>query len=291
MLVGSSVAPAGAAEAICPAPFSPSNRLPGPAPDRLARVGGLRPAGEPRNALLANLPAGELERVRPHLERVPAAARQILQERNFPVSHAYFLERGAASVMSRIGSGGGLLEVLTVGHQDFVGIPIVLGTSRSPHRCIVQIPGEALRIPAEDLKSLMNTCPALRQRLLAYVQVAMVQSAQLVVCNARHSLRERVARWLLVAGERIEGDVIALTHHALGRALGVRRAGITTTIGAMEEAGLLRRERGRIRLVDRDGLEAQACDCHRVIRAEHRRLLGRDARDRDDRLIGARARG
>lgn len=226
-----------------------------------------------RNDLLGALPAEELARLRPRLERVALKRRQALQERNVPMSHAFFIEKGAASLLSRSGDGAFALEVGMLGRKDVAGIPIVLGTARSPHRCVVQTPGEALRIRADDLRQAMDEMPALRQLLLGYVQAALVQSAQLVVCNARHPLGERIARWLLVAHDRLDGNEICITHQAIGRALGVRRAGVTTAMGRMEEAGLLRRKRGCVVVLDQAGLEEAACDCYRIIRAEHQRLV------------------
>jgi CRP-like cAMP-binding protein len=223
-----------------------------------------------RNELLAALPQDELAALMPRLERVPLRRRQVLQERNLPLLHVHFIESGTAALLSREGERG-TIEVGTLGATDLVGIPAILGTGRAPHRCVVQVPGEALRISVGDLAGAMAACSTLRAALLGYVQMALVQSTQLAVCNARHRLAARLARWLLSAHDQAEGDEIPLTHQAVSRAIGVRRAGITAAIGDMEEQGLLQRGRGRITIRDRSGLEDQACDCYRVIRAERRR--------------------
>lgn len=224
-----------------------------------------------RNGLLRALSDEALEELRPCLERVPLRRRQVLAERNVPLTHAYFIERGTASLLSR-GGDGAALECGTLGRFDFVGLPLVLGTGRTPHRCIVQVPGEALRIGAADLARAMGEIPVLQAVLLRYVQATLVEAAQLAVCNSSHTLRQRLARWLLVAHDRLGGDEIPLTHQCASRALAVRRAGVTTALGAMEEAGLLHRGRGRLLVQDRAGLEAQACDCYRTIRSEHQRI-------------------
>jgi CRP-like cAMP-binding protein len=225
-----------------------------------------------RNELLGALDEHDVATILPRLERLHLKPRQVLLERNLPAAHAYFIESGAASMLSRVGDRS-WVEVATLGRQDFVGLPIMLGTGRSPHRCVVQVAGEALRIGADELLKAMDELPALRQILLAYVQSRMVQGAQLVACNTRHSLAERLARWLLSAHDRLEGDVIPLTHQCLGRSLGVRRAGITTAVGRMEKAGLIRRGRGQLLIVDREGLERTSCECYRAIRAECQRAL------------------
>jgi CRP-like cAMP-binding protein len=233
---------------------------------------GLQPGAAIRNELLLAVPTDELMRLRPHLERVSLKRRQLLQERNVPLAYAWFIERGTASLMSRTGNGPDTLEIRSVGCKDVVGLPLILGTMRSPHRCLVQEPGEALRIRAEDFQRVLQERPVLQQLLLAYVQAAMVQSAQLVVCNACHTLRERLARRLLLAHDGLDRPEIAVTHQMLGRVLGVRRAGVTTAMGRMEQEGLLRRGRGHIVILDRAGLEETSCDCYRLIQAEYQRV-------------------
>jgi CRP-like cAMP-binding protein len=228
-------------------------------------------SGDLRNGLLRALPAETLEALRPLLQRVELRKRQVLHERNTPVACGYFIEHGTASLQSRVDGRSGL-EVGTLGRRDFVGLPLLLGTGRTPHRCVVQVPGEAYRIGAADLQDAMEELPSLRQLLFAYVQAVLVQSSQLVVCSTRHSVQERLTRWLLSAHDRIEGDAIPVTHQALSRSLGVRRAGITTTLGCLEKAGLIRRGRGCIRVLDPESLQDEACDCYHTIRAEYRRL-------------------
>ncbi|HEV7253054.1 MAG TPA: Crp/Fnr family transcriptional regulator [Mesorhizobium sp.] len=242
--------------------------------DRHQSIHGQRLSAETplRNDLLAALPREAFAELRPRLERVPLSRKQILHERHVPLRYAYFIEDGAASVLSKTDDRG-FAEVATLGRGDLVGVCLALGLTRSPHRCLVQVPGEALRIGAEELSRALEALPALRKLLLAYVQAAMVQSAQLAVCNTRHSLRERLARWLLLAHDRLDGDEIPLTHQSLSRAIGVRRAGVTTAMGRMEEAGIVRRGRGRLVILDRAALEAASCRCYGTIKAEHRRIF------------------
>ncbi len=223
------------------------------------------------NGLLHALTPEAYDRLRPCLERVPLKRRQVLHERNLPVSHAYFIERGLVSLLAR-SENSSLLEVGTMGRGDFAGLPLVLGTSRTPHRCVVQVPGEAMRISAGDLAEALDEVPALRRVLLRYVQATSVQSTQLVVCSAKHTIRQRLARWLLFALDRIDGSEVALTHQFLARALGVRRAGVTTAMGRMEDAGLIARGRGRLVVLDRSRLEAEVCECYRAIRTAYGRV-------------------
>ena len=224
------------------------------------------------NHLLAALPTESLRLLLGRMERVPLKRRQIIQERNLPTNCAYFLESGAASLMARAGERS-TVEIRTLGSKDFVGTSIVLGTRRSPHRCVVQIAGEALRISADDLAHSMDELPELRRVILGYVQTALVHSSQLVACNTRHSLRQRLARWLMIANDGCQTNELALTHDSLSRALGVRRAGVTKAIGELEQEGLIRRGRGRILIIEPEGLEQACCNCYRAIRCEYERAL------------------
>ena len=224
-----------------------------------------------RNRLLAALPPVELERLRPYLSRVTLRRRQVLQEPHVPSSFGYFIERGAASILARTkadGAVGGL-----VGSYGMVGVPIVLGTMRSPLRALVQIPGEALRISADDLRRCLDQSQALRLLLLRYVQALMVQSAQLTLCNTRHQTDQRLARWLLLVRDRVDDDDICVTHDLVSRVLGLRRASVTEAIGRLEEGGMVRRRRGCITILDRTKLEQASCECYRIIRAEYESVM------------------
>jgi CRP-like cAMP-binding protein len=199
-------------------------------------------------------------------ELVTLARRQILLERGVPMRFAYFIEGGAASLFARAGADRSHVEIATLGVGDLIGTSIVLGARVSPHRCIVQVPGNALRINSDELTALQEALPELRRSLLSYVHAALVQSSQLIACNAKHSLRERLARWLLVTSDLLQMSSIPLTHDVLSRAIAVRRAGVTTEIGRMEEAGLIHRERGSISILDKDGLAGASCGCYRLLR-------------------------
>jgi CRP-like cAMP-binding protein len=230
-----------------------------------------RPLVPAANALLRALPAPARRALQPRLQLVEIRRRQVLYERNVPIEHAYFIEHGAAALSTRL-AGRGALELGLLGYQDLVGVPLVLASERSPHRCVVQVPGRAWRIAASDLAEALETIGGLRALLLRYVQARLLEMAQLAACNTSHSLHQRLARCLLISRERIGMDELPLTHHALSRALGVRRAGVTTAIGHMQTAGIVERGRGRLLVTDEDALLAQACDCSRAIRAEYRRL-------------------
>jgi len=242
--------------------------------DKTSVVSGRDPSGlgADERSLLAALPAATEQSVRPRMTRIPLKRWQVLQERHIAASHAYFIESGVASLVTRIDDGA-TVEVRTLGAGDLVGVPIVLGTARSPHRCVVHVAGSALRIPADGLTAAMDEFPALRRLLLRYVQSALVHSSQLAACSIRHSVKQRLARRLLIMADHLFSSDIAITHASLGRALGVRRPSITHAIWNFEQAGLIERRRGEIRVVDRAALEEVSCHCYQAIRAAQERVV------------------
>lgn len=159
-----------------------------------------------------------------------------------------------------------------VGRLGFVGVAAVLGTMRSPNRCVMEVPGEALRITAEDMRHVMETTPAVRQQLLNYVHALLVQNTQTALCNVRHELEERLCRWLLLASDRLDDTIVPLTHDQLAMILGVRRAGVTTALSVLQELGAVIKTRGAVEIVDRAILEKTTCECYRIIASEYKRL-------------------
>lgn len=224
------------------------------------------------NDLIRHLSHSSQRRLVECCDEVRLRPKQMLQERNLPLRHAYFLEQGAASLTARAGNCLPV-EIQTLGTKDFVGIPLILGMRISPHRCMVQLPGRALRIEADALIDLLRRDSEIEKLLLRYVQATLIQSSQLAACNSRHSLQQRLARWLLVAQDKFSSCEIPLTHRCMAQALGVRRAGITKTMGEMEARGIIRRGRAQVRILDCDRLEELSCNCDRVIISAHEHSL------------------
>jgi CRP-like cAMP-binding protein len=212
------------------------------------------------------------DRVRPHLQAIALKRRAILQEHNRPIEHIYFIERGVASLFART-QRDGPVEVAIVGRLAFVGVAAVLGTMRSPNRCVMELPGEAMRITSKDLQRVMDDVPGVREHLLKFVHALLIQNSQTALCNVRHELEERLCRWLLLAADRLDEKVIPLTHDQLAVILGVRRAGITTTLSILEKMGAVIKTRGAVQISDRTILENRTCECYRIIASEYRRMM------------------
>lgn len=230
------------------------------------------PGMGPRNRLLAALPAADLAWLRPRLEPVDFAPRTILHPPGEPITAVHFPETGWVSMLAGL-ENGDAAEVGLVGREGMVGLPLLLGADRSPFEAMVQAGGTALRLPAAALHEALERSGALHTALLRYALFFSVQVGQTAACNGRHQIEQRLARWMLLAHDRSEGDSFPMTHEFLSMMLGVRRAGVTVAAGALQRAGLIQYERGRMTVTDRPGLEAAACDCYEQVRREYARLL------------------
>ncbi len=169
---------------------------------------------------------------------------------------------------------GDSAEVGLIGPEGMIGLAILLGGDRDGFEILVQVPGTALRMGAGAFREELDRIPALRSVLHRYALAHFEQVARSAACNGRHHVEQRLARWLLMAHDRVEGDEFPMTHEFMSMMLGVRRAGITVAAGTLQKAGLIRYERGRMEITDRPGLETAACECYGIARRAYDRLLG-----------------
>jgi len=228
-----------------------------------------------RNRLLASLPPADFRLLAASLTPVTLTLKQFLLEADEPVEAAYFVETGMVSYLAYLESGEAL-EVGIIGSEGVVGMPFILGVDvpPPPAGALVQMGGTALRITPTALRQVFNVSEALRTCLLRYMQVFYIQVSQTAVCNAHHSLEERLARWLLMAHDRAEGDQFPMTHEFMAMMLGVRRSGVTVTAGTMKQAGLIHYANGQMTILDRPSLETVACECYGITRRHFEQLLG-----------------
>lgn len=226
-----------------------------------------------RNRLLSVLSLADRAELEPHLEFCEFSLRHVFEEPNRPIKYVYFIERGFASVVAVVNAEPEI-EVGLIGREGVTGVPVLLGGDRAPHSCYAQHAGAGRRIGAKVLRERMEASAGLRRVLLNFAQTFMTQTAQTALANGRANLEERLARWILMAHDRVDGDGLMLTHEFLSIMLGVRRAGVTVAVRALEERGLIRHDRGRIVLVDREGLEVVSGKSYGVPEAEYRRLIG-----------------
>ena len=227
----------------------------------------------PENRLLAALPAEDYQRLLPECKLVRLSLEHSLFDPAELPEYVYFPHQLAASIVCTM-ENGITVEVGFVGREGVVGIQAILGGGILPFRSFVQIAGDATRIPADRLKAEFDRGGALQKLILRYFQAFLTQVSQTAACNRLHTLEARFARWLLLAGDAIGSDDLLLTQEFAAQMLGVRRAGVTEAAGSLQRSALIRYTRGRVTILDRDGLEKVSCECYRTVRNEFDRLLG-----------------
>jgi len=225
-----------------------------------------------RNRLLAALPLDELAELWPQFELTTLIVPQVLYARGELIPAAYFVESGWISKVARL-ENGDIAEVGLVGREGMVGLSLALGADASSSEAMVQGSGTALRMNAGAFSRAQTGSTAFNQLLLRYALAFQAQVAQTAACNGRHKLEERLARWLLMAHDRADGNDLPLTQDFLSMMLCVRRSGVTLAAGILQKAGLIRYARGHITVLDRPGLEVAACECHRTVQREYARLI------------------
>jgi CRP-like cAMP-binding protein len=226
-----------------------------------------------QNHLLAALSLEEFAPLEPWFEVVGLPRGDILARPGEPIEHAYFPTSGMISVVALMSEGLGA-EVATVGNEGMIGLPIFLGAGSVPFHLMAQLAGQSLRIPAPRLESALRPESRLTVLLRTYSQAFFVQTAQNAACNGIHPIAMRAARWLLATHDRAEADAFYLTQEFLAFMLGVARQSVGIAVGDLADQGLISYARGKIRILDRPGLERASCGCYGIVRAEFDRLLG-----------------
>ncbi len=222
------------------------------------------------NLILLGLPADELTAALKKLEFMELPTHFVLHEAGEPLTHAYFVNSGLASVLS-VMTDGKSVEVGLAGAEGFVGLPLVVGLSTSPTQVIMQVAGSAYQMSAADFKEILSRSPALEKSLNRYAQSLGVQAVHVAACNRLHEVDERLARWLLMSQDRLGGDVVPLTQEFLAHMLGTRRASVTVAAGILQKAGFITYNRGSVRIDDRSSLEDAACECYASISQQTKR--------------------
>ena len=234
-----------------------------------------------RNRLLGALAPDDFALLAPNLERVPIPLHATIIAANVPIDHVVFPESGIVSTIAN--TEDGRIEIGVIGREGMVGVPVVLGANQTPHSYVVQAPGEALRIRAGDLRAAIRESPSVFGPFGLYTQALIVQIAQTAHVNVTLHIEARLARWLLMMQDRIEGSELPLTHDFLAAMLGVRRPGVTMATHVLEGTGAIRARRGRIEIRDREKLAELAGDGYATAEREYERLMAQCPGDPDGR--------
>ena len=220
-----------------------------------------------QNLILLGLPADELHAATNKMEFVDLPTHSVLHDAGDPVTHAYFINSGLASVLN-VMTDGKSVEVGLAGKEGFIGLPLVVGLSTSPTQVIMQVAGSAHQMTAADFKEVLSHAPVMEKSLNRYAQSLGMQTTHVAACNRLHEVDERLARWLLMSQDRLGGDVVPLTQEFLAHMLGTRRASVTVAAGILQRAGLITYNRGSVKIEDRSRLEDAACECYASIKQQ-----------------------
>lgn len=225
-----------------------------------------------KNGLLAALPADVLARWSSLLERIELPLGKVLYESGGQMSHVVFPTTAIVSLIYILESGASA-EIAVAGREGLVGISLFMGGNTTPSQAVVQSAGEGLRVPAAFLMSEFNGNAQVMHLLLRYTQALITQMSQTAVCNRHHSLDQQLCRWLLLSLDRLPSNELTMTQELIAHMLGVRREGVNEAAGRLAREGLITYRRGRIRVLDRAGLEQRVCECYAVVKKEYDRLL------------------
>jgi CRP-like cAMP-binding protein len=203
----------------------------------------------------------------PKLEHIRCRYRQILMDANSSLDHVFFPDSGVVSVVA-VYEDGSIIEMATIGREGIADVQAVFGAKTSSVRLLVQIEGSAAKMSRAAFTRAMESMPSFRKLMYAYVQAFLEQVMVSVACNGAHSLKQRLARWLLMMRDRSDDDTLPITQDLLAEMLGVQRPSITNAAGELERAGLIERGRQKVTILDRQGLIEASCECYQLVR-EH----------------------
>jgi CRP-like cAMP-binding protein len=231
------------------------------------------PSTDPRhNHLLAALADDQWQRWIPHLEHVDMPLGQVLYEPGSTLSHVYFPTTAIVSLLY-VMQNGESAEIAVVGNEGVVGVSLFMGGESTSSRALVQSAGGASRLTAQVMKEEFNRAGPVLHLLLRYTQALITQMVQTAACNRHHSLDQQLCRWLLLSLDRLQGTEMVMTQELIANMLGVPREGATEGAIKLHNAGLIDYSRGRIHVLDREGLERRTCECYAVVKKEYDRLL------------------
>ncbi len=225
-----------------------------------------------QNHLLNALLKAEYDRLSADLELVKMPLGQVLYESDGQLKHVYFPTTSIISLLF-VMENGASAEIAVVGNEGILGISLFMGGETTPSRAVVQSEGYGYKLKAQLLKDEFNRAGPVMRLLLRYTQALITQMAQTAVCKRHHTIEQQLCRWLLLSLDRLESDELVMTQELISNMLRVRREGVTEAAGKLQHAGLIQYNRGKIKVIDRPGLEKRVCECYQVVKVEFDRLL------------------
>jgi CRP-like cAMP-binding protein len=222
-------------------------------------------SNRPHNRLLLALPSPDLQQLMPEFEQMRCERAQILMDADSSLDHVFFPDSGVVSAVA-VYADGSIIEMATIGREGCTAVQAVLGAESSSIRLLVQLPGGAAKMSRTAFSRAMESMPSFRSLMYAYVQAFLEQVLVSVACNGAHSLKQRLARWLLTMRDRSDDDALQITQNLLAEMLGVQRPTITNAARELEQAGLIARGRQQVTIINRQGLVVESCECYQLVR-------------------------
>ena len=219
------------------------------------------------NRLLSSLVNHDYQRLVSHLQRVEMKLGDVIYTAGDTIENVYFPETAVVSLLSTL-ENGDTTEVGLIGYEGMVGLSVFLGGSVTPDRALVQLTGTGLKMPASVLTRELKTGSTLQLQLLRYTRSFLLLITQSVICSQHHSLESRFARWLLMMHDYSRSNTLNLTHEMVSGMIGTRRAGVSLATRELRQRNLIKSSRGKIIIIDREGLERLACECYGIIHEE-----------------------
>ena len=202
----------------------------------------------------------------PQVEHIRCERGQVLMDADSALDHVFFPDSGVISVVA-VYADGSIIEMATIGREGCTAVQAIFGAEVSSVRLLVQIPGSATKMSRAAFTRAMESMPSFRTLMYAYIQAFLEQVLVSVACNGAHSLKQRLACWLLMMRDRGHDEPLQITHNLLAEMLGVQRPTITNAARQLEHAGLIARGRRQVTILDRQGLVAASCECYQLVRA------------------------
>jgi len=221
---------------------------------------------EPGNRLLIALSPRNLKQIMPELEDIRCEHGECLIDVDGSIDHIYFPDSCVISMLA-VYADGSSIEMATIGREGCTGVQAAFGAKSSSARLLVQIPGGAAKMPRASFARAMASISPFRSLMHAYIQAFLEQVLVSGACNGRHSIKQRLARWLLAMRDRSDGDTLPITQDILAAMLGVLRPTITIAARELERDGLITRGRRQVTIVDRKRLIQASCECYQLVRA------------------------
>ena len=220
------------------------------------------------NRILSALSCEEYDKLQPKLERIPLTYNDNIYEPGEVIHYVYFPESGIVSLLSSVDDDS-TLEIGLVGSEGIVGLPVFLGVRSSVNTAVVQGAGMAMRMATLDFA---NDGDGLSPYILRYMHALLTQVTQSAACNRFHTIKARLARWLLMTHDRMNSDRFRMTQEFLSNMIGVRREAVNKAANALQQEGIITYSRGNLLISDRPALENAACNCYGIIKEEFDRL-------------------